>query len=84
MNKIQRESLFQIYKQGGVVIASEWTNGSGRFVTKRAIPPHCERIERKDAHKHPKRISSIFDARPKIQAVVAIVNMRAANKEFRA
>lgn len=82
MNKTQRENLFDLYKRGGLVPASEWVNGSGRYITKRAIPPHCERIERRDARKYPKRIWSIFEERPRIQAVVAIVNMRAANKEF--
>ena len=82
MNKTQRENLFDLYKRGGLVPASEWVNGSGRYITKRAIPPHCERIERRDARKYPKRIWSIFESRPRVQAVVAIVNMRAANKEF--
>ena len=82
MNKAQRENLLEIYNQGGVVLASEWTNGSGRFVTKRAVPPLCERIERRDADKYPKRISSVFESRPRVQAVIAIVNMRAAKKEI--
>jgi len=83
INKIQRANLAEIYAQpNGVIIASEWVTGSGRFITKRAIPPHCKRIERRDAHKYPKRISSIFNALPKVQAVVAIVNMRAAKKEL--
>ena len=82
MNKTQRENLFLMYKEGGVIPASDWVNGSGRYITKRAIPPHCERIERRDARKYPKRIWSIFESRPRVQAVVAIINMRAANKEF--
>ena len=82
MNKTQRESLLALHKRGGLVPASEWVNGSGRYITKRAIPPHCERIERRDARKYPKRIQSLFDKRPRLQAVVAITNMRAANKEL--
>lgn len=82
MNKVQRENLFQIYSRGGVVLVSEWTNGSGRFVTKKAIPPLCERVERRDAHKFSKRISSVFDERPKVQAVIAIMDMEEAKKQF--
>jgi len=40
-NKLLRE-LHDNYE--GVVASSDWTNGSGRFTTKKAIPENCAEI----------------------------------------
>ena len=80
LTKPQLESLAEIHRRGGAVLTSEWTNGSGRYITARAIPPFCERIERLYLDLQPKRIQKIFANRPRCKAVIAITNMRAANR----
>ena len=41
MNKRALSNAKEIYTRGGAVAASDWTNGSGRYITKRTIPPFC-------------------------------------------
>ncbi len=48
-----------------------------------SIPPYCERIEKYSAHRFPKRIQRMFELHPRAQAVIAITNMRQANKALR-
>ena len=84
MRKPQLESLRELKgRNNGVTLTSNWTNGRGRNCTKRAVPPFCERIEKYCAHRYPKRIQRMFRIHPRARAVVAIVNMRAANKALR-
>ncbi len=35
----------QIHDRGGVVPSSEWTNGSGRWTTRKAVPPFCALVQ---------------------------------------
>jgi hypothetical protein len=78
ITKPQAAALRELLHFGGQVKASEWTNGSGRNITARTIPPFCERVERYKKHLYPKRIKSVFEHQPRVQAVVAVVNMRGA------
>lgn len=66
----------------GARMASDWINGSGHFISKRSIPPHAERIERRQlaTRKLPKRITKVFDAHPRCAAVIAITDMRVAKR----
>ena len=36
----------------GVLTVDEWTSGSGRFTSNRALPPFVERFERKEYPRH--------------------------------
>jgi len=84
MRRPQLEALRQLKQYNdGVVLTSEWTNGRGMYCTRKAVPPFCERIERHRAYKYPQRIKRMFRLHPRAQAVIAIVNMRAANKALR-
>ena len=80
INSRQIKSLRDIKRLGGIVASSKWTNGSGRYTTKRAIPPHCRMIEFYAAGAYPKRIRDFFRQNPRVQRAVAIVDMRAANR----
>ena len=44
MNKRTLSNSKEIYTRGGAVAASDWTSGSGRYITKRAIPPFCVEV----------------------------------------
>ena len=63
----------------GAVLSSSWTTGSGRFTKSRAIPPFCQKINREDRGKYPRRISRMFCENPRCRSIVAVVNMRGAN-----
>ena len=84
LSKPQRESLQDLLQVGGVVASSSWTNGSGRFVTKRTVPAHAARISvtevsmlRGEVRRNAERI--IRD-RPRVTTLVAVTNLRAARR----
>ena len=81
---VQRASLKALLDMGGAVITSEWTNGTGRYTTRRALPPFCKSIPRYLAAHYPARIQKVFRAHPRCHAVIAVTNMRAANRVLRA
>lgn len=80
IRKNQIEALLEVMDAGGAVLSSDWTNGRGRYITRRAVPPFCKRIEKFEACKYPKRIQKMFSDHPRAQAVVAVVDMRNAKK----
>ena len=80
ITKPQMDNLAIIHRYGGAVLTSQWTNGSGRYITRKAVPPFCERVERYNAENFPKRIQRLFKIHPKCKAVIPITNMRAANR----
>lgn len=84
ITKTQAASLKQLIDLGGAVIASDWTNGQGRFTTSKAIPPFCDKISRLSLHRDfPARIKKVFGAHPKCQSVIAVVDMRGANRALK-
>jgi|18_taG_2_1085343.scaffolds.fasta_scaffold08347_3 hypothetical protein len=82
VTKTQLSAIAEIKQQGGAVLTSEWVSGNGRFTTKRAIPPCCERIEKRSSWfpKYPQRIKRKFTKHPRCQALIAITDMRTANR----
>ena len=40
----QADSLNSLLYRGGVVASSEWTNGSGRYITSAAVPPYASKL----------------------------------------
>ena len=76
----QRSALKNLMDRGGAVMTSDWTTGAGRHTRARTIPPFCERIFRPEAARYPVRIKRVFAQHPRCQAVVAIVDMRTANR----
>ena len=80
-NKKQIETLREFMRMGGGCLASsEWTNGSGRYVTKRQPPVFCERLPIERAIKL-RGLSGILARalhaeRPRVSSVVIVVNRR--------
>lgn len=40
----------EIERRGGAVASGDWVTGSGRHVSRRAIPRYCIRVEVREAH----------------------------------
>jgi hypothetical protein len=86
ITNLQLDALYELSRRipgNGAVITSHWTTGAGRWTRRRAIPPFCKRIERWQSFMFPKRIRQTFNAHPQCQAVIAIVDMRNANKALK-
>ena len=81
--KNQAKALAEIKDRGGAVMSSDWTYGNGRFTTRRNIPPCCEMINRWAYGHLPKRIQKVFDKHPRCHYVVAITDMRSANRAIK-
>ena len=79
MNKL----LQDLHDLGGVVAASDWTSGHGRFTKRKAMPRYCgeiyagyiEGVLKGEVLKNAK---ALLKSRPKITKFVAITNLRAA------
>ena len=88
LNKSRLDSLWDLYKLGGAVMTSEWTTGNySRHISRRAVPAFSRRIERYSdlpRAKLPRRITKVFEAHPRCQAVIAITDMRAAKRALKA
>ncbi|MDH5602166.1 MAG: hypothetical protein OEY78_12785 [Gammaproteobacteria bacterium] len=83
--KQQYQNTLQLLSMGGVVMASDWTSGSGRYITKRAIPPFCEEIEASKAldvlkGKIKTKAKKLLKEHPKTVKIIAVTNLRSANK----
>lgn len=67
----------------GCVPSSDWTNGSGRHITRRAPPVHCELMPIWQAMALPglsgRAAKRLNRKRPGVRKVVVITNRRAAN-----
>ena len=72
-------NLRWLRNRGGCIISSEFVEGHGKRTRSLDIPPHCKKIIRELYAYQPARIKRVFDAPPRCQAVVAIVEMRRAN-----
>ena len=78
--KTQRRALRELMRAGGAVITSDWTTGAGVHTKRRALPPFCKRLMRWQSKAYPLRIQRVFNKHPRCTAVIAIVDMRAANR----
>ena len=83
MTRKERNGLRDLAARGGAVMTSEWTTGHSHRTRAREIPPHSEKVSAYGSRRMPKRIRRVFDAHPRCQFVIAITNMRAANRELR-
>ena len=86
ISRPQLDALYDLSRRipgNGAVMTSEWTTGMGRWTRRREVPPFCARVERWQALNFPKRIRQTFKAHPRCQTVVAIIDMRNANKALK-
>ena len=81
-NKVQISNLEYVLRHGGVIPSSEWTNGSGRYVTRRALPPFCELIDVWDVRnlrgEVRRNADRLLRKRPRVQRLVVVTNLRGA------
>ena len=82
LTKRHINTLLELYKLGSTVPTSEWTTGKphGRFINRRTLPPYSEVLSREDTHTArgdivPRRVRQLFTARPRVRAVVAIIDL---------
>jgi hypothetical protein len=99
MHKItlaQARHLSEILSAGGVVAASDWTSGKGKYTTCRAVPPFCQKLimsELRDckalwsdngAAKLRGEVARAFKRllrlRPRLQYIVAVTDLRGARR----
>ena len=94
----QADSLVGLLRRGGVVPSSEWTTGRGRYTSRAALPPFCSVLEvwqvthaAHDGVRAPKllrgEVRTAFDrlvkARPRVERVVAVTDLRGARRALR-
>ena len=58
--------------EDGVLMSSQWTSGTGRFVSKRAIPPFCTEVNAREAAKSSRRVASYLVQHPKCVKVIVV------------
>ena len=87
LSKVQIANLNEIHREKGAVLSSTWTNGSGRYVTARAIPAHCEKLTIDEGVRLGgwvgKTCRRLKRNHPRAQYVIAITNLRKARKALR-
>jgi len=66
---------------------SDWTNDSGRHITKRAVPVYCAEVPIREAVALPglsgKQARRLHKSRPRVSRVVVVVDRRAANRAMK-
>jgi hypothetical protein len=85
MNKSEQNTLeIALHNYKGVTPSSRWTSGSGRFTSKRALPPHCSEMTPSDAlnlgGKTAQATKRMLRAYPKCRKCIAVTNWRAVGK----
>ena len=83
-NKKQIETLKSFMAWGGCMSAGTWTNGSGRYITKRQPPVGCTHMPISEAVKLPGKSGrdarKMHKARPRVNYVVIVTNRRLVNR----
>lgn len=85
--KTQVRMLEMLVNSGGCVMSSEWTNGCGKFRTKRAVPVYSERLDLAPACELPgaagQAARKLRKAHPRCETVVIVTDIRAARRLLR-
>ena len=81
------ENAQLIANRGGAIAASDWTTGTGNYVSKRPIPAHCIEIDSCDVDrlkgKSKAAATRLMKARPKVQKVIVVADWRSLNRELK-
>ena len=80
MNKSQAMAILELAKKGPVP-TSEWTNGSGRYTTRRAIPEGAVEWSRYEAVSAPETVQVVFRDRPRVERVIGLVDVQASKQK---
>jgi len=85
--KTQVRMLEMLMNSGGCVMSSEWTNGCGKFRTKRAVPVYSEDMFLSQACELPGAAGlaarRLRRAHPRCQSVIIVTDIRAARRVMR-
>lgn len=90
ITKAQSDMLDELIQCGskagcsGVVAASSWTTGRGRYAKCRSLPPFTEKFDVTDERANLGRVRAYLKIHPRTRTVVAVTNMRAAKKALAA
>jgi len=87
MNKTQIENLNEIVSRGGAILSSHWTSGSGRYITRRVLPPLCEEVPVSEMNRLKgivaKTAKRLLKDYPRARKLIVCTNIRAANKAIK-
>jgi hypothetical protein len=76
-----QQNAVEILNKGGAILSSDWTTGHGRYISLRAIPPHCQALPVSESVKLPgetgKNARKLFKAHPRVQKIICVTNRRA-------
>ena len=84
----QYRILADLLARGGVAAASDWVTGGGRYTNKRALPLHAKEIRAAEVGRvlcgavKAAALRLLAD-RPRVQQLIVIVDLRAANDDCR-
>ena len=85
--KTQIRMLGMLAHAGGCVMTSEWTNGQGKYRTKRAVPVCSEDMFLQEACELPgaagQAARKVRRAHPRCQRVIIITDIRRARRLLR-
>ena len=73
MNKQQQANHDLLKSMGGIVLSSQWVNGSGNYITAKAIPPTAKKIQSFEAKNYGKSVIDFFASHPRAKSAIAIV-----------
>jgi len=78
------KNAIEIADQGGAIASSDWTTGSGRYISKRPIPNLCAEIYADDVEslvgKSKTAAMKLLKSRPRVQKIIFVSNWRKLNK----
>ena len=74
----------EIFRNGGAILASEWTTGSGNFISKCPVPAGCAEVAVKDAvtmkGETGKTARRLLKAHPRAQKMIVVADRRLVSK----
>ena len=82
--KSTHQNAAHIASHGGAIAASDWTTGTGRYISKRAIPALCSEIDSSDVHKLKgkslKAAQRLLRERPRVRKIIVVDDWRSLNR----
>jgi hypothetical protein len=73
MRANQAQIVIELFNLGGIVKASDWVSGSGRFIKKRATPVNAKEYTRPVyLDSLPAHVKGFFEQNPKVKKCIAL------------
>lgn len=70
----QESNLKQLMRAGGIVKRSDWTYGSGNYITQRRCPIYAQEFKAVNQAWNPTFVNEFFKANPRVKGCVAITS----------